>query len=464
MFTFDLETGKCGRADLAGLPKKKRGKKQGAVDFADVYVLDKFLSDTCIYDSIAACGCPNQDTFKALMMFYILTNDPHSWAQTWYEGSYASVLFPDADMDGRRISEFLRQIGDMGIHRAFFSYYLGHIVGDEPTAFIIDSTGVPNSIHMPITGISNHNGEIRMEVRLILVCRKSDRIPLLVRYIPGNVIDSTTLIRTVEEMEAYGINPEYTLIDAGYCTLENMGDLLDFHIGFITRLKPNFDMYKKMVEDHLSDLTPSTRIIHKDRFMRVFSEERVLTDSNRRIWVHLILDEDAKNNEELSAFRKRQEGVIDDDTLDRINATAGIFILVSSMWIDRESVISTYFERGGIEQLIDVGKTNSRLGDAGVHDEETYSGKLLVEFAALSANQMLQNHLKKRKEELSARKRKKKDDIPGRNLSVSHALSILRNQKCDIFDNRLLPRERSKSVNDVYKLFGYPAPSSIDRK
>lgn len=432
------------------------------LDFGDMYVLDRFMFECDIYGSIDACNCGNPDTFKALVSFYILTDLPHSWAKDWYESSYASILFPDADMDDRRISDFLKQIGEGDLHRGFFGHYIPAMIGDDPTSFIIDSTGAPNSSRMSITGISNHNGEIKMEVRVILVCRKSDRMPMLARYIPGNVIDSSTLTKTIQQLKEYGINPAYTLIDAGYCTLDNMNDLLESHIDFITRLRPNYDMYKDMVRDHVQDLNTSRRALHNDRFMRIYSEERVLTGTIRKVWLHLILDEDEKYNEEKTVFKKHQNGEIGDEEFERRNQRAGLFILVSTTWIDTDDVVPLYFERGGIEQLIDVGKTCGRMSRVAVHSEEAYSGKILIDFVALAVNQMLQNHIRERKEVLSSKKRKNKDNIPGRNLSAPYALFILRNQKCDVFENKLIPRERTKAVNDVYNLFGYKPPAFFE--
>lgn len=463
LFTYDLGTGTYGKADLAGLPKKKAGRKMYAADFGDVYVLDRFIGETCIYECIDACGSPNPDTFKALVMYYLLARAPNSWADDWYGSNYASILFPDADMDDRRISEFLKRIGEAEIQRKFFEKFLERTVGSDPTAFIVDSTGVPNSVRMPITGISNHNGDVSLETRVILVCRKSDRMPLFVRYVPGNVNDSITLVRTIEELRCYGLNTDYVLIDAGYCTLENMRSLVESHIGFITRLRPNFDMAKDMVKDHVAELDMSKRVLYNDRFLRVVSRECTLTGSTRKVWVHLILDEDMKNTEDKAAYRKFHEGRITEDELNRTYETSGIFTLVTSFWVLGDDVVSMYFERGGIEQLIDVGKTDGRLGKVAVHSEETFRGKLLLDFTVLAVGQMLQNHLKRRKEELSSRKKVKKDDIPGRDLSVSHALYLLRNQKCDVFENKVLPREVGKRVNDVYRLFGYEIPLSIDR-
>ncbi len=143
------------------------------------------------------------------------------------------------------------------------------VTANDPVAVILDSTGEPNSVHMNITGVNNHNGEINREVRIIFVCRKSDRLPLFARYVPGNVVDSDTLARTFDELECLGINAEYAILDAGYCTLENMENLLESHIGFITRLKPNYTMYKDMVEDFADKLDAGTRVLHKGCFIRV---------------------------------------------------------------------------------------------------------------------------------------------------------------------------------------------------
>ena len=412
---------------------------------------------------IDASGCPNSDTAKALVSYYILESTPNSWAEDWYEGNYASVLFPKADMDDKRISEFLKAMGSEEIQRSFYGNYIGTIVGSDPTVFLIDSTGVPNSIRMPITGINNHNGQISLETRLILVCRKSDRMPIFLRYVPGNIIDSGTLIRTIDEVRAYGLDPEYTIIDAGYCTLENMIEMLEMRVGFITRLKRNLEIYKDMVGEYLSDLTPDRRIIHNDRFMRVVSKEQRIGEHGGKIWLHLIMDEDMKNAQEKTFFIKYQAGEIDSERLDECNRTAGIFILVSTWWMEPQDIIRTYFERGGIEQLIDVGKSDSRLSEAAIHSEECFKGKLLMEFIALAVNQALQNHFKARKEFLSSKKRKNKDAIPGRNLSPAHALSVLRNQKCKVFENVILPSEPTKSVNDVYRLVGFECPKRLER-
>ncbi len=441
-----------------------RGKRLTVADFGDMYVLDRFIRESGLYDCIEASGSPNADTFKALVAFYTLTADPNSWAADWYGGSFASVLFPDADMDECRINEFLERIGDPEVQRAFFERYVPLMTKDDAEAVIIDCTGVPNPAHMELTGISGRNGDISLEARLILALRKSDRMPLCLRYVTGNAAGPDVLARAAEELGRMGIDPGYAILDAGYCAIEDMEELLESHIGFIARLKPNCKMYKDMVGEFADRLGTETRVLYKDRFVRVCSAERKMMDSGKKVWLHLMVDEDKKNFEEKTAFKKFQSEEIDREQLDRANAAAGRSILVSSFRLGREEVVPAYFERGGIGQLIDTEKTSGRAGTDAVHSEEAISGKMLLEFISAALKQMMQARLDACEEELSSGKWKSKGPISGRGLSLQHALYILRMQKCDIFANRILPREAHKAVDDVYKLFGYDRPKPIERR
>ena len=261
-----------------------------------------------------------------------------------------------------------------------------------------------------------------------------------------------------------GVGIDRVLIDAGYCTLENMRDLLGSHINFVTRLRPNYGMYTDMLDDNLFRLDSlDLRTLHNDRFMRVFSKEVRMAGSDRKVWLHMILDEDMKNSQDKTSYLNWQNGRITEEQRDEEYRTNGVFVLVSSFWIDRSDVVPTYFERGGIEQLIDVGKTDCRLGDGNVTDIQRLCGKWVVEFVAMAVRQSMQNAFKARKEAMASKKRKHKDSFPGRNMCVSHALFALRNQKCDIFESVVLPRERTPNVTAAYTLFGVDPPRRIEK-
>ena len=53
-------------------------------------------------------------------------------------------------------------------------------------------------------------------------------------------------------------------------------------------------------------------------------------------------------------------------------------------------------------------------------------------------------------------KSNKKDKI-----NPEGAILTLRNQKCKVFDEAIVPQEAVKSVNDIYRLFGIHCPALI---
>jgi hypothetical protein len=78
-----------------------------------------------------------------------------------------------------------------------------------------------------------------------------------------------------------------------------------------------------------------------------------------------------------------------------------------------------------------------------VHSEETFRGHLLLTFIATVAVKLAQDKLKG---------------------SVYNPISMfmnLRNQKCKVYEDRIVPQEAFKKANDCYKLFDIKCPVSI---
>jgi hypothetical protein len=177
---------------------------------------------------IDAIGYGNPDTLRAMLAHYVLCGMAACHAASWWEGSYARLLWPRADLRSQRISEFLAALGGEALQRRFFAACLdavralvgakgkGKGKGRDLGSLLIDSTGLPNSIRFPLTAVSNHNGKVGREVRLIYVLHRGRGLPLYFRCCPGNVVDVSTLGRTFAELDELGIAPEEAILDAGY--------------------------------------------------------------------------------------------------------------------------------------------------------------------------------------------------------------------------------------------------------
>ena len=154
-------------------------------------------------------------------------------------------------MDSRRISEYLEKLGQESRQREFFAGHISWLktnICDDP-AILIDSTGLPNSIHFPLAGISNHNGKISREVRMTTVVQRDSGFPMFYRLAPGNIVDVSTLTRTVITLSLYGVKTDMAILDAGYYSDANVDQLYEADIEFITRLpEKNRSTYDEVKE------------------------------------------------------------------------------------------------------------------------------------------------------------------------------------------------------------------------
>ncbi len=90
-------------------------------------------------------------------------------------------------------------------------------------------------------------------------------LPLFFRYVVGNVIDVSTLTRTIAELKANGINTKFAILDVGYYTGKNADALLDAKISFITRLKEKLRIYKQVVSENLAGLESRENLVRYNK-------------------------------------------------------------------------------------------------------------------------------------------------------------------------------------------------------
>jgi transposase len=314
---------------------------------------------------------------------------------------------------------------------------------------------------MPDTAISNHNGEVSNEVRLIIVMDKDRNMPLFARYVPGNIVDSSTLIRTMMELKLQGVKCSYALMDAGYPTEANIRDLYDSKVSFMARLDSGSNLYKGLMDEVLP------RIMGRDNFT-MYKERRLYVEKvpcdlamHCPGFAYCILDVDRKNQEDSALARKAfRDGLTDGGAFDSMSRT-GFLVIMSNMDLGRSEVLPDYYVRQYIEQFLDIGKGSASLLPLRVHSEDAFRGHLLVAFIAAAVVQSLQNDLA----ELGKVKRQGPERRTGnKSPNIVSALMDLRNQKCKVYDEVILPREPQAKANAIYGLFGLKVPYAVPKK
>jgi hypothetical protein len=359
-------------------------KEKLILDFGDSFILDKYLHTLPFYDACHIVTPLHNDTLFSLLFYRILTDrKAYCYVDTWWSGNYASILFPGAKLQSQRVSEFLAMLGSEDVQRRFFDEYLAALYGKQggTSGILIDSTGLTNASKMSLTQISNHNGEISMEIRLIYVIDRRNGMPVYFRYCPGNIVDVSTLCTTLAELSQYNIAIDYAIVDAGYFSEDNVKKLYQNNVHFVTRLAPNRIIYKQVVQSELPDILSSKYAVRYGNRL-VYLKKKEVDVYGHTGFAYIGVDMDNRNQQ----FKRAAFAAIDDkkspEEMDERIAKLGVFMLLSSEDMETNEILPLYYTRQQIEQVFDIGKNYADLLPLRVQSEDTFRGHLMLTFMA----------------------------------------------------------------------------------
>lgn len=463
LFVYDINTNTFGKVppefqEPAGQRRTKYpARPMLIVSFGDVFLLDRFLKDSGLAMAVDAVGYRNADTLRALLAYYILSPFACCHAGDWWELTYVRYLYPKAQMGSQRISDALADIGSEDAKRGFFREYFRFLEkkcggqADVPEGIdggiLIDSSGLPNSIHFPLTAVNNHHGAMSEGVRLIYVVQQRTGLPLFFRYVSGNVIDVSTLTRTIAELKENGINTKFAILDAGYYTGSNADALLDAGVSFITRLKGNFRIYKKLVREQLAGLEARENLVRYNRRLVYVKCVPCMVGEREDRPAYAYICRDLSTRSELErrlADQAADEGLSEGEIFDAMQ-TQGLFVLISSRRISKENLLPLYYTRDQIEKIFELCKQDCKILPLNVETEATFRGHLMMTFMSAVAVKLMSDRLK------------------GTSLTVQSMFMNLHEQHAIIYDDQFITTEPVKKMNEAYKAFGIQCPTAIPR-
>jgi hypothetical protein len=441
LFKYTIEDGFIEIADQI----QPQQEEKLILDFGDAYALCRALQDQGYWDLFRSILPGMEDTLSTMVAYRVIRGGASRYAYDWWTGSYMRVVCPDAKVQSQRVSEFFKELGNEETQRRFFSRYLSKVSeGQKNHGIIVDSTGMPNDIDFHLRAINNHNGVISDETRLILAVDRITKLPLLFRYNAGNVVDVSTLKSTIRELSIYGVDVDFSILDAGYYSEKNINMLYAEGIRFVTRLGTNRKLYKELVADHLEGLySAKNAVFYRDRLLYFKKVETELCGHNAYAYIALDLK---RHNEEVYAFMKRLEDSKKKDAFNEIDQKTrclGVFIILSSENVEVAEILPLYYMRQTIEQVFDLYKNNTDLLPLRSHGEETFRGHLMLSFISTIAF-MLINKL-----------------LEGSKFCAEGAFRILQNQKCKVFENSILVKEPVKKANDIAKHLKFDFPQEL---
>ena len=452
-FTYDPMTGIYGPADerlTSDRIKDQRKRERILLDFGDSFFLSEVIKQMKYNTVIESIPYRNTDTIYALLAYYVLQDKANCHAQTWYEGNFVRMLYPQANLVSQRITTFLESIGRYDRVLRFFDAHVGWVnqnISSDP-AVLIDSTGLPNSIHFPLAGISNHNGKVSREVRMVTMLQRDSGYPFLFRLVPGNVVDMSTLTRAVMELGQHGIPTDYVLIDAGYFSDPNVDQLYESNIDFLSRLPVrNKNIYSKVLQDCLPKLKRKENLVNYDgRYLYIASTEvKIGTNKDHTAYAYLGYDVDRAGDETHKAVLNARQNKITEAELQKALEDAGLFVIIASLPFRDEEILPAYYVRQLVEQYFDVGKSISHLTPLRVHSEEALYGHLMLSMMAATINLYI---MKATKQFYADRE---------------EMFTALHNQKCIVYNSRVNTNEAVSIANNYYDKLGIKCPLYLDR-
>jgi transposase len=426
-------------------------RKPLILEFGDAWFLDHVMDKSGLKELFKNVLFKESDTLLSLIAFKLLDSNANSYAERWFTGSYAQYLYPKANLQSPRISEFMERLGKEETKRAFFDSYIPYLKGipDVSENVLIDSTGLPNDTHFGYSEISNHNGVISKETRLIYVVERKSGLPVYFRYVAGNIVDVTTLRATINHLKAQSMDVNHGILDAGYCSEKNIHDLYDSKIPFLIRM-PNNALAKNLFKDHGVDVYGAKYALeYGDRllFMKRVSVKLYSYDCYAYIAIDFKRMTDEQEHYYRKAVKKRKKKEKDPE-MEMSKDKFGYFVLISSEKLEISEVMPLYYMRQTIEQTFDFAKNDVALMPVRSHNDETFRGHLLLSFMATITLITVKRVLKTRKK-----------------LAIIPAVQALRSMryiKCDVFPHSLVTSEPSKYANLIINELKLNIPGSLN--
>lgn len=411
------------------------------LDFGDSYFIKEFFEKVKFTKLIEEVFGDKKDFFLSLINYRLCYPSAMRFSKIWFEGNYAKICYPNVELSSQRISDFLKFLGDENLQRKFFKQYIPSYA-ESNEGIIIDTTSLPNQIHMPITQWGLSGEEIDKQIRFLLVVDKKNSMPLFFRYFSGNIVDVSTLKNTIKELQKFGIKENYVYMDAGFFSEDNILELYEQKINFLTRLPSLRTVYKELIISEGKNIEKYENAVQYGR-RALFIKQKKINLFGKDAFAYIVLDPERKGRETKNFLLqniKNKENSIEELEYDMMKR--GIMILVSSFSLKKEEVVPAYYVRQTAEKLFGFSKDDLNLLPLRVHNEESLRGFLFMQFVTLIAFVHIKNKL-------------------GKEHNVEEILLKLRNLKCKVYDDEIIICEPNKQQKEILEKLDILMPKKL---
>lgn len=410
------------------------------LDFGDGFLLGRFIEDAGFAGMIRNVFGGNADFLLALLSYRLCHGSSMYFAGRWFEGNYAKIQYKEVSLSSQRISDFLKTIGEERVQRTFFGEYLAKF-SDAKQGVIIDTTSLPTQTHIPPVAWGLRGEEIDKQIRFLLVVDKESSAPLFFRYLPGNIVDVSALSTTISEMHRFGVKGSHVYMDAGFFSEDNIRELYEQNIKFLTRLPSARCLYKELIEAEVKDLEAIQNAVKYGKRI-LFVKQKKISLFGKDAYAHMVLDPERKGREIKKLLMQTIDERSANEDLEYEFVNRGVMILVSSFELKKEEVVPAYYVRQTAEMMFGFSKDDLNLLPIRVHSEEGLRGFLFLQFLSLIAFVQLKNKL-------------------GKDYSVEEIFLTMRNLKCKVYEDGILVNELTKQQKAIAEKLNILVPKKL---
>ncbi|MBI2632339.1 transposase [Candidatus Pacearchaeota archaeon] len=411
------------------------------LDFGDSYFIKEFFEKVKFSKLIEEIFGDKKDFFLSLINYRLCYPSAMRFSKTWFEGNYAKICYHNVNLTSQRISDFLKFLGDENLQRKFFKQYIPDYA-ESNEGIIIDATSLPNQIHMPITQWGLSGEEIDKQIRFLLVVDKKNSMPLFFRYFSGNIVDVSTLKNTINELQKFGIKENYVYMDAGFFSEDNILELYEQKINFLTRLPSLRTTYKELINSEVKNIKRYENAVQYGK-RALFIKQKKINLFGKDAFAYIVLDPERKGRETKNFLLQNIKNTENStEELEYNMLKRGIMILVSSFNLKNEDIVPAYYVRQTAEKLFGFSKDDLNLLPLRIHNEETLRGFLFMQFVTLIAFVHIKNKL-------------------GKEHNVEEILLKLRNLKCKVYENEIIICEPNKQQKEILEKLDILMPKKL---
>jgi len=123
VYQFTIEGGRNDTPDVFPSEKIVPAEEKLILDFGDSWFLEQYISEHPILQCFQEVLSDQNDSVMALVLYRMLTHKGASChAKIWYEGNYAYLSYPKANLTSQNISKLLKEL----VHRKIFNWHKPH--------------------------------------------------------------------------------------------------------------------------------------------------------------------------------------------------------------------------------------------------------------------------------------------------------------------------------------------------